>query len=59
MAKGSSSGRKTAGNRKSVQLGEEKTINRGEGGETHQVAGDHVPVLTTQQGIRLPTIRIH
>ena len=50
MAKGSSGGRKTAGNRKSVQLGEE-TIIRGEGGETHQVAGGDVPVLTTQQGI--------
>lgn len=26
-------------------------ILRGEGGETHQVAGGSVPVLTTQQGI--------
>jgi catalase len=50
MAKGTSRGRKTAGNRKSVQLGEE-TIVRGEGGETHQVARGDVPVLTTQQGI--------
>jgi catalase len=50
MAKGSSSGRRTAGDRKSVQLGEE-TVIRGEGGETHQVSGSDVPVLTTQQGI--------
>jgi hypothetical protein len=35
--------------RNSVQLGEQ-TILRGEGGETHQVAGGEVPVLTTQQG---------
>ena len=50
MAKASSSGRKTADTRKSVQLGDETTI-RGEGGETHQIAGGDVPVLTTQQGI--------
>ncbi|MGA2408781.1 MAG: catalase [Candidatus Binataceae bacterium] len=37
------------GNRKSVQIGEQK-IRRGEGGETHQTANDDVPVLTTQQG---------
>jgi catalase len=35
---------------KHVQLGDQK-IMRGEGGETHQVAGDEVPILTTQQGI--------
>ncbi|WP_366553082.1 catalase [Aquibaculum sediminis] len=29
----------------------EQTVNRGEGGETHQVAGGEAPVLTTQQGI--------
>jgi catalase len=50
MAKSSSSGRKITGNRKPVQLADE-TITRGEGGETHQVAGGDVPVLTTQQGI--------
>jgi len=31
-------------------LGNEAVL-RGEGGETHQLAGDQVPVLTTQQGI--------
>ena len=34
---------------KQVQLGDQK-IMRGEGGETHQVASDDVPILTTQQG---------
>ncbi|MBV9826092.1 MAG: catalase [Alphaproteobacteria bacterium] len=34
----------------SVQFGDQ-TVTRGEGGETHQVAGGDVPVLTTQQGI--------
>ncbi|MEX0808971.1 MAG: catalase [Dongiaceae bacterium] len=33
-----------------AKLGEQK-IQRGEGGETHQVAGGEVPVLTTQQGM--------
>ncbi len=42
--------KKTAPGRKNVQLGDQKII-RGEGGETHQVAGGDVPVLTTQQGI--------
>jgi catalase len=37
-------------NRKPAQLGEQAII-RGEGGETHQVAGGDVPVLTTQQGV--------
>ncbi len=32
-----------------VELGEQK-VRRGQGGETHQVAGGDVPVLTTQQG---------
>ncbi|ACI50396.1 Catalase [Gluconacetobacter diazotrophicus PA1 5] len=36
--------------RKTATLGTE-TIQRGAGGETHQVAGGDVPVLTTQQGI--------
>src|SRR5436190_11597313 len=49
MAKGSSRGRKTAGQRKSAQLADE-TIIRGEGGETHQIATGEIPVLTTQQG---------
>src|SRR4051794_29581605 len=49
MAKGSSRGRKVDGERKIASLGGEAII-RGEGGETHQVAGGDVPVLTTQQG---------
>jgi catalase len=28
-----------------------KGTNRGKGGETHQIAGQAVPVLTSQQGI--------
>ena len=35
--------------RKIVQLGDQK-VRRGEGGETHQIAGGDVPILTTQQG---------
>ena len=38
------------GRRKIAQLGEERVM-RGEGGETHQVAGGDVPLLTTQQGV--------
>jgi Catalase len=38
------------GARKSVQIGEQKVM-RGEGGETHQIAGGDVPPLTTQQGV--------
>ena len=34
---------------KSAKLADQK-IMRGTGGETHQVAGGDVPVLTTQQG---------
>src|ERR1044072_4392630 len=49
MAKGSTLGRKADGERKTASLGGEAII-RGEGGETHQVAGGDVPVLTTQQG---------
>ncbi|MBJ7535010.1 catalase [Rhodomicrobium vannielii ATCC 17100] len=41
---------KSNGDYTSVAYGQEK-IMRGEGGETHQVAGGDVPVLTTQQGI--------
>jgi catalase len=37
------------GRRKSVRIDDQKII-RGEGGETHQIAGNDVPVLTTQQG---------
>jgi catalase len=36
--------------RKTVRLDDQK-VTRGEGGETHQTAGDEVPQLTTQQGI--------
>src|SRR5205085_11005488 len=50
MARGSSRGRKTADQRRAVQLADE-TIIRGEGGETHQTAAGEIPVLTTQQGI--------
>src|ERR1051325_2156997 len=49
MARGSSRGRKTAGQRKSAQLADE-TIIRGEGGELHQTAQDGHAVLTTAQG---------
>src|SRR3954466_10220584 len=35
--------------RKTAQYGDQ-TVLRGEGGETHQVAGGEVPVLTTQLG---------
>src|ERR1700733_15562661 len=35
--------------RKTVQLGDQKVAG-GQGGETHQVAGGEVPILTTQQG---------
>jgi catalase len=38
------------GARKSVQIGEQKVL-RGEGGETHQIAGGDVPPLTTKQGV--------
>ena len=50
MARNASRGRKTADQRRAVQLADE-TIIRGEGGETHQVATGEIPVLTTQQGI--------
>src|SRR5215204_7186091 len=50
VAKGSSRTRSAAGNRSIAQLGNEAIL-RGEGGETHQIAGGDVPVLTTQQGI--------
>jgi catalase len=36
--------------RKTVRL-DDQTVIRGEGGETHQSAGDDIPQLTTQQGI--------
>ena len=40
---------KSNSKRKTVSLGNEK-ISLGEGGETHQVAGEDVSILTTQQG---------
>ena len=36
--------------RKSVEYGDER-VGRGSGGETHQVAGEERPSLTTQQGV--------
>ena len=36
--------------RKAAQLTDQK-INRGEGGETHQIGDSDVPILTTKQGI--------
>ena len=36
--------------RKTVQLADQQ-IKRGAGGETHQIAEDEVPTLTTQQGM--------
>jgi catalase len=47
VAKGSS--RTRSATRTITQLGNEAVL-RGEGGETHQIAGGDVPVLTTQQG---------
>ncbi len=41
---------KVPGKRKPARLNDQK-IARGDGGETHQVASDDVPILTTQQGI--------
>ena len=38
------------GSNDDVQLGDQR-VDRGAGGETHQVAGGDTPVLTTQQGI--------
>jgi catalase len=40
---------KSNSKRKTVSVGDEK-ISLGEGGETHQIAGEDVPILTTQQG---------
>lgn len=42
-------GSKKGDEQANVELGEQK-VRRGQGGETHQVAGGDVPVLTTQQG---------
>lgn len=42
--------RVSANSRKTIRLGDQ-TVTRGDGGETHQLAGGDVPVLTTQQGI--------
>ena len=49
MAKGSSRTRSATRTPNITQLGNEAVL-RGEGGETHQIAGGDVPVLTTQQG---------
>jgi len=57
MARGSSRGRKTADQRRAVQLADE-TIIRGEGGETHQIATGEIPVLRPSKGHRLPMTRI-
>ena len=50
MARTTSRARPAAKGEKSAQLGDASIV-RGEGGETHQVAGGDVPVLTTQQGV--------
>ena len=50
MAKSASDGRSAAASGNPAQLGEAIVL-RGEGGETHQIAGGDVPVLTTQQGV--------
>src|SRR4051794_39469455 len=50
MAKTKRRAQSFASSSKPVQLGD-ASILRGEGGETHQVAGGDVPVLTTQQGV--------
>ena len=42
--------KRTNSQRKSAQLGDQKVM-RGQGGETHQIAGGDVPPLTTQQGV--------
>ncbi|MBL8660645.1 MAG: catalase [Rhodospirillales bacterium] len=42
-------GSKTGDGHANVELGEQK-VRRGQGGETHQVAGGDVPVMTSQQG---------
>ncbi|HEY4440794.1 MAG TPA: catalase [Candidatus Elarobacter sp.] len=47
MAKHRSNGRSDG--RQSTNYGEQQIL-RGEGGETHQIAGDGIPPLTTQQG---------
>jgi catalase len=49
-AKGAHMANNSHNRRKTVQFGDQK-IKRGEGGETHQIAEDEVPTLTTQQGM--------
>ena len=49
MARTPSRRSKPDGGRHTAQLADQ-TVLRGEGGETHQVAGGDVPVLTTQLG---------
>ena len=50
MAKNASSAQSAASGGNPAQLGDASIV-RGEGGETHQIAGGDVPVLTTQQGV--------
>src|SRR5690349_5685479 len=50
MANSASTEPSAAKSGKTARLGDASIV-RGEGGETHQVAGGDVPVLTTQQGI--------
>src|SRR3954451_8934703 len=47
---GNGAARDTQEARESVEYGDQQ-VERGHGGETHQVAGDGRPSLTTQQGV--------
>jgi catalase len=40
----------TKDGRKTIRMGDQKLV-RGAGGELHQIAGERVPLLTTQQGM--------
>ncbi len=42
---------KTSNQKRTTVRLDDQTVIRGEGGETHQNAGDDIPQLTTQQGI--------
>src|ERR1700738_5667439 len=44
-------GSKTSNQKRNTVRLDDQTVIRGEGGETHQNAGDDIPQLTTQQGI--------
>jgi catalase len=50
MARNTSRPRLRARNGNTARLGD-ALVGRGEGGETHQIAGGDIPVLTTQQGV--------